>query len=62
MKTLQKFDKWLLLLGFLIVIGIFTLASVMYFKGGQCVIDPIGYAIKNNITIHLPQDIQVQVP
>lgn len=62
MRTLQKFDKWLLLLGFLIVVGMFTLTFVIYFKGGQCVLDPIKYAINNNITIPIPQGFQIQVP
>ena len=58
MRTLQKFDKLLLVLGFLIVVGMFTLAFVMYFRGGLCVTDPIRYMIDNNITIPLPQGIQ----
>ncbi len=62
MRTLQKFDKLLLVLGFLIVIGIFTLSSVLYFKGGLCAIDPIAYAINNNITIPLPQGFQIRIP
>ena len=62
MRTIQKFDKWLLLLGFLIVAGIFTLAFVLYFKGGLCATDPIAYAINNNITIPIPQGFQIQVP
>lgn len=55
MRTIQKFDKWLLLLGFLIVIGLFTLAFVIYYKGGMCVLDPIKYAINNNMTIPFSQ-------
>ena len=62
MRTLQKFDKWLLVLGFLIVIAIFTLTFVIYFKGGLCVTDPIAYAINNNITIPFPQGFLIQVP
>ena len=50
MRTIKKFDKLLLLLGFLIVLGIFILSFVIYYKSGQCVIDPIKYAIENNIT------------
>ena len=51
MRTISLFDKILLFLGFLIVIGLFALAFVIYFKGGLCVINPIQYAINNNITI-----------
>ena len=50
MRTIKNLDKLLLLLGFLIVIAIFTLAVVIYFKDGICVIDPIAYAINNNLT------------
>ena len=57
MITLRSFDKWLLLLGFLIVLGIFTLAYVMFDKGGQCALDPIKYMIENNLTI--PSQIQI---
>jgi len=38
------------LLGFLLVIAIFALAIVLYFKGGLCAVDPIAYAVKNNLT------------
>lgn len=51
MKVLSWLDKALLILGFLIVVSIFTLAYVMYAKGGLCVYDPIQYALNNNITI-----------
>jgi len=61
MRILEKFDKWLLLLGFLIVIGLFALAIVLYFKGGFCVADPLQYMINNNISIPA-QQFQVQVP
>lgn len=61
MRILNKFDKWLLILGFLIVIGIFTLAFVLYFKGGICVADPIKYIMQNNISIPYEQ-FQVQFP
>jgi len=50
MKNINKFDKWLLLLGFLIVIGLFALAFVIFFKGGVCLADPIKYAISHNLT------------
>jgi hypothetical protein len=50
MKILTKLDKWLLLLGFLIVLGLFTLAFVMAFKGGTCSLNPCAYALKNNIS------------
>ena len=50
MRTIKNLDKLLLILGFLIVIAIFTLAIVIYFKGGICVLDPIAYAINNNLT------------
>lgn len=50
MKILSIFDKLLLILGFLIVIGIFVLAYVINFKGGICVLDPLSYAIENNLT------------
>lgn len=51
MKEITKFDKIILVLGFLIVIALFTLAYVVAFKGGQCVADPIAYIYSNNITI-----------
>ena len=51
MKIISKFDKALLVLGFLIVISLFTLTFVIYFRGGSCVIDPIKYAIEHNISI-----------
>ena len=50
MRIIKKFDKLLLLLGFLLVIAIFALAIVLYFKGGLCAVDPIKYAIENNLT------------
>ncbi len=50
MRKINKFDILLLVLGFLIVIGIFALAFVIYFKSGQCAIDPCNYALENNIT------------
>ncbi len=50
MKELTKLDKILLLLGFLIVIGIFVLAFIIYSKGGDCVINPCGYALSKNIS------------
>jgi hypothetical protein len=50
MKELTKLDKILLILGFLIVIAIFTLAFVMYFKGGTCLANPCKYAISKNIS------------
>ncbi len=56
---MNKFDILLLVLGFLIVVGIFTLAFVIYFKGGNCVVDPIKYMVENNITI--PYKYQVQI-
>lgn len=52
MITLRTFDKLLLVLGFLIVIGLFTLAYVIFQDGGQCVLDPLNYAINKNITIN----------
>lgn len=55
MKEISRLDKILLVLGFLIVLGIFTLAFVMYFKGGLCVMNPIQYAMNHNITIYPPQ-------
>lgn len=55
MKTFSKFDKLLLILGFLIVIAIFTLAFVLLYKGGMCAVNPIKYAIEHNITIPNPQ-------
>jgi hypothetical protein len=54
MKEISKLDKFLLVLSFLIVVGIFTLAFVMYFKGGQCVINPCEYAVNNNISCYNP--------
>jgi len=41
MRTIKKLDKLLLLLGFLLVLAIFVLAVVLYFKGGYCAVDPI---------------------
>ncbi len=40
MRIIKKFDKLLLLLGFLLVIAIFALAIVLYFKGGLCAVTP----------------------
>lgn len=54
MKEISTLDKFLLILGFLIVVGIFTLALVIYFKGEQCVINPCEYAVKNNISCYNP--------
>lgn len=50
MIQLKKFDKILLVLGILIVIGLFTLSYVLLVKGGQCAVDPIKYALENNLT------------
>ncbi len=47
---MNKFDKLLLVLGFLIVVGIFTLAYILYVEGGLCAINPIEYAISKNLT------------
>ena len=57
MKTISKFDKLLLLGVALIVIGIFVLAFVIAFKGGECAINPCGYAVKNNISCYNPYTI-----
>ena len=59
MKTITKFDKLMLLMGLLIVIGIFVLAFVIYFKGGSCAIDPCEYAKLNNITCYNPYSFQI---
>ena len=61
MKTLQKFDKILLVLGFLIVIGLFILAFVLSFKGGLCAVDPCGYTQLNNISCYA-QQIKMIIP
>lgn len=50
MKTFSKFDKLLLWIGFLLVVGIFTLAFVMLKKGGLCVSNPVSYMINHNIS------------
>jgi len=50
MKELSKLDKIIIILGFLIVLGIFTLAFVMAFKGGDCVYNPCNYINSNNIS------------
>jgi hypothetical protein len=50
MRKITKFDKLLILLGFLTVIGLFTLAFVINFKGGQCAINPCKYIQANNIS------------
>jgi hypothetical protein len=50
MRELTKLDKILILLGFLIVLGIFTLAFVIAFKGGTCVLNPCDYATSKNIS------------
>ena len=50
MREISKIDKLLLFLGFAIVIGLFTLAFVIYFKSGQCVLNPCAYAQANNIS------------
>lgn len=44
------FDYFLMAGVILIVIGIFTLAFVVYQDGGQCVLDPCAYAISKNIS------------
>lgn len=59
MRQISKLDKILLALGFLIMIGIYVLAFVVYSEGGQCVINPIDYAISKNITIVNPNLYQV---
>lgn len=61
MRELTKLDKFLLLLGFLIVIGIFALAIVIYIEGGQCVIDPVNYAVSKHILIP-PESLKVSLP
>ena len=48
--NIKKFDNLLLFLGFAIVIGLFTLAFVVYQSGGECLLNPIKYAIENNLT------------
>ena len=55
MREISKLDKLLLLLGLLIVIGLFTLAFVIYFKGGMCAVDPCGYTQLNNISCYTQQ-------
>ena len=50
MREINKLDKILLFLGFLIVIGLFTLAFVVYQSGGQCVLNPYEYILANNLT------------
>jgi len=50
MRTITKFDKLLLILGFVLVIAIFTLAFIIYFKGGQCALNPCAYAQSRNIS------------
>ena len=52
MGEISKIDKLLLFLGFSIVIGLFTLAFVLYFEGGVCAIDPLKYAISKNLTVN----------
>lgn len=47
MREISWFDKVLMVLGFLLVAGIFSLAFVMHSKGGQCVYDPCGFLDKN---------------
>lgn len=54
MRTINIYDKLLLLLGFLIVIAIFILAFILYFKGGQCAINPCEYATQHNISCFNP--------
>jgi|AntAceMinimDraft_18_1070375.scaffolds.fasta_scaffold19801_9 hypothetical protein len=58
MKTISKLDKLLLLMGLLIVIGIFTLAVVLYFKGGFCAMNPCEYIKANNISCYNPYNLQ----
>ena len=41
MKSFSKLDKLMLLMGLLIVIGIFVHAFVLYFKGGICAVNPL---------------------
>lgn len=59
MREITLLDKLLLTLGFLIVLGIFTLAFVLYFKGGICALDPIQYAINHNLTTYNPYQIPI---
>jgi len=58
MRIIKKFDKLLLLLGFLLVIAIFALAIVLYFKGGICAFDPCEYIQLNNFSCYNPYIIQ----
>lgn len=50
MKEIRTFDKFILLLGFLIVIAIFILAYVIHSEGGQCAVKPCDYINKKNVT------------
>ena len=54
---MNKIDKLLLLLGFLIVIGLFTLAFVIFYQSGNCVIHPCEYIRLNNISCYNPYTI-----
>ena len=50
MRILTKLDKIILTLGFLIVLGLFSIACVLYFKSGTCVLNPCTYALNHNIS------------
>ncbi len=54
MRELTKLDKILIILGFLIVLGIFALAFVLAFKGGTCALNPCNYINSNNISCFQP--------
>jgi len=47
-------DKFLMIGMVLIVIAIFTLAIVMYSKGGKCVVDPCQFVKANNLSCFVP--------
>lgn len=49
MREISRFEKLLLLMGFLLVIAIFLLAFVLMFKGGVCALNPVEYAVNKGL-------------
>jgi len=50
MRTINKIDVIVIILGFLLVIAIFTLAYVLSGDNEQCALNPCNYAMSKNIS------------
>jgi len=50
MRTINKIDIVVMILGFLLVIAIFTLAYVLSGDNEQCALNPCNYAMSKNIS------------